>query len=221
MNPMAADDRAGFWNSVGLGMGAASLVSLAVLVLPLAPFSTATAQDSPTKYVLIGLGVGAGLGLIIGGVGDFNAGGFDEGTPNPDSFCFDNSCWLIGAAIGGGTGALFGAAFWYADKSPPGVLKAVSAGVALGVVGAVIGASIGNRAENSAVESVAFGENPNACIDADCVLIGAAILGGVGFVVGTVAGAMIQEDKEEPDQVTMSFAPQRGGRLALGLSVRF
>ena len=162
------------------------------------------------------------MGFLGGGMADLNAaGGFFGGDINPDSYCFDNSCTLIGAAIGGGTGALLGAAAWYSGKSPPGVLRAVSRGFMLGVIGAAIGASIGNRAENNAVESVARGEDPNACADADCVLIGAVILGGVGFVVGIASGAIRDEDQAEPDQVTMSFAPQRGGRLALGLSVTF
>ncbi len=56
------------------------------------------------------------------------------------------------------------------------------------------------------------------------MFIGAAIGAGIGAVTGALVGfANKTEQWEEapPDRLRVSFAPQRDGRFALGVSVRF
>ena len=55
-------------------------------------------------------------------------------------------------------------------------------------------------------------------------LIGGAGLGALGAGIGAIVGALIKTDRWEEvplDRLRVSFVPQRGGRFALGLSVRF
>ncbi len=56
------------------------------------------------------------------------------------------------------------------------------------------------------------------------VPIGAVAVGLAGALVGGTIGALIKTDRWEEvplDRLRVSFAPQRDGRFALGLSVRF
>ncbi len=53
---------------------------------------------------------------------------------------------------------------------------------------------------------------------------GGALFGLLGIVIGAVTGALIKTDRWEEvplDRLRVSFVPQRDGRFALGLSVRF
>ncbi len=53
---------------------------------------------------------------------------------------------------------------------------------------------------------------------------GAVFLGGLGGVIGLIIGASTTTERwvEVPlDRLRVSFAPQRDGRFALGLSMRF
>ena len=116
-------------------------ITFLVAVLAVAPVSTAKAQGSPAKPVLIGLGAGAGLGVLLGGLADWAAeGGIFGGPDNPNDPCLERSCWIIGAAIGGGAGALLGAAKWARDDGANPILVAGAAGLAVGVsVGVGVG----------------------------------------------------------------------------------
>ncbi len=90
-------------------------------------------------------------------------------------------------------------------------------------VGLVIGAGIGAIAIASQVDwSLSSSCDPFS--NAQCVLIGAGLGAAVGIPVGALIGLGVRTDRwhEVPlDRLRVSFAPQRGGRFALGLSVRF
>ena len=128
-----------------------SIIPLAVLAV--APVSTVTAQESALKPALIGLGVGAGLGFLVGYVLTL---GEHEGDPLKTCGLGERGgCILIGTAIGGGVGALFGLSYHtiFNNDAAPKALK-IPAGAFLGlVVGAVPGALIGEELESKAREA--------------------------------------------------------------------
>ncbi len=94
---------------------------------------------------------------------------------------------------------------------------AEGAGIGL-LVGAATGAIIG------------LASDPNCggfapCFTAESLAAGLAVVfGGVGGVIGLIIGASTTTERwvEVPlDRLRVSFAPQRDGRFALGLSMRF
>ena len=65
---------------------------------------------------------------------------------------------------------------------------------------------------------------PNTLDRVARTLIGAGIGAGIGAAAGALVGFAIKTEQWEEaplDQLRVSFAPQRDGRFALGLSVRF
>ncbi len=177
-----------------------------VAVLAVAPVSTAKAQGSPAKPVLIGLGAGVGLGVLFGALADWAAkGGIFGGPDNPKDPCFERSCWIIGAAIGGGAGTLLGAAKWARDNGANPILVAGAAGLAVGV-------SVGVRTGHEVVSD-------RGCAAENCVrnwAIGLGLVGAVGFI----AVAVIDEYITSKNQLRVSLVPRRKG-FAVGASVRF
>ena len=182
-------------------------ITLLVAVLAVAPVSTAKAQGSPAKPVLIGLGAGAGFGALLGGLADWAAEGgiFGSGPDNPNDPCLERSCWIIGAAIGGGAGALLGAAKWAQDDGANPILVAGAAGLAVGV-------SLGVRTGHEIVVQ-------RGCPAGNCVRNWAIGLGLVG-AVGSIAAAVIDEYIKSKNKLRVSLVPQRKG-FAVGASVRF
>ena len=195
-----------------------SIIPLAVLAV--APVSTVTAQESALKPALIGLGVGAGLGFLVGYVLTL---GEHEGDPLKTCGLGERGgCILIGTAIGGGVGALFGLSYHtiFNNDAAPKALK-IPAGAFLGlVVGAVPGALIGQELESKAREAMQRGDElKHICDDVDCVLLGTAILGGLGLISGVVAAVI--EDQPGRGGFRMDVTPERDGRWRLSASVRF
>ncbi len=189
------------------------------------PFLAFAVQDtgkvSLAKPLLIGLGAGAAFGALIGALGDLRAEGGFEGPAQPDDDCFDKSCTLIGAAIGAGFGSLFGLVYWAAktDAAPNPFLN--SAGGLL--FGAFVGGALGAEGERQASEAIREGEEPNACADEDCILLGAAVLGGVGMVLGFVGSFFTGTEKEDEaklDWLHVNVVPEPN-RFTLVASVRF
>ncbi len=94
--------------------------------------------------------------------------------------------------------------------------SAEGAGIGL-LVGAATGAIIGLASGDDEPGFITWTAEQKAGV-------GAVLLGGVGGVIGLIAGATITTDRwnEVPvDRLRVSFAPQRDGRFALGLSMRF
>ena len=154
-------------------------ITFLVAVLAVAPFTSVRGQhvviEDPSAglLALVGFGTGAALGSVVGFFGE------GDEPQSPKSPCFDKSCVPLGAAIGGGAGALLGVGYWVIESSAASnPLKSfVAGGTGLGV-GASFGAAI-------VLLSVSEGR---VCPNADCVGQGAALGGFVGAVLGTVYG---------------------------------
>ncbi len=114
--------------------------------------------------------------------------------------------------------------------------KSIGIGRGAGIgflVGALTGAIIGATYESPEpeCESASQGDDPIGiavgCTDVispEMLVIGGAIvLGAVGAGIGAVIGSIKSDRWEEVplDQLRVSFVPQRDGRFAFGLSVRF
>jgi hypothetical protein len=159
------------------------------------------------------------LGAFVGYVSEL---GEHEGDPRTCDLGQPGDCILIGTAIGGGAGALFGLSFHtiFNNDAAPKVLK-IPAGAFLGlVVGAVPGALIGAELESNAREAMERGDElKHICDDVDCVLLGTAILGDLGLISGVVAAVI--EDQPGRGGFRMDVTPERDGRWRLSASVRF
>lgn len=155
------------------------------------PFSRVSAQGLTVENAGAGLLAlaGFGAGAFMGGIVGFLA---EDTAQNPDSPCFDRSCTLLGAAVGGGAGALLLVGYWVIEGSAASnTLKAFMAGATGLGVGAASGAAI-------VVLGVSEGR---ACPNTDCVGLGAALGGFVGTVVGSVYGARRGRHAEKPSVV--------------------
>jgi len=165
--------------------------------------------------VAVGGVVGAGAGALVGG---FFALDWSQTRGGRTAKCFETSCALIGAAVGGGAGAVLPLAFWAEER---GANPIVVRGVAGLVLGAGFGAGLGISAENRDASLVRRGEEPiSDCDETDCVLFGAVAVGILGAGAGVVWG-VISKRKARSNQFRVSVVPQRDGRFALGLSVGF
>ena len=169
--------------------------------------------------VAVGGVVGAGAGALVFGFFALDWSGTNGGRA---AKCFETSCALIGAAVGGGAGAVIASGFWAEAR---GANPIVARGVTWLVVGAGLGAVIGEGGERGDAAAIRRGEKPiSDCAETNCVLESAAILGGVGAAVGVVWGIVASRNRpatENTDRIRVNIAPQRDGRLGLGLSVGF
>ena len=90
--------------------------------------------------------------------------------------------------------------------------------------GAGIGLLVG-AATGAIVFGLASGDCEGWCFTAEsAAAAGAVVFGGLGGVIGLIAGASTTTERwvEVPlARLRVSFAPQRDGRFALGLSMRF
>lgn len=68
-------------------------------------------------------------------------------------------------------------------------------------------------------------EGDLACTErAECIGVGAAVVGAFGGLVGLGVGALIKTERWEEvplDQLRLSPVPQRDGRLGIGLALKF
>ncbi len=73
--------------------------------------------------------------------------------------------------------------------------------------------------------AVLAAQEPGGCSESQgCTIPFGLFFGAGGALIGGVIGALIKSDRWEEvplDQLRVSFAPQRDGRFAFGLSVRF
>ena len=121
-------------------------------------------------------------------------------------FLFQASGNAAAGALGAGLGALLG-------RSPRARMEA---GTGL-LMGAFSGAFIG----------LASGDDPPGFLSFTAVekaALGAFVLGGLGGVIGLIAGTVSPGDTWEQVplvRLRVGFAPQRDGRLGIGASVRF
>ena len=137
---------------------------------------------------------GAAVGLLTGAA----VGGLIELVADGDQAVAPR----VGAVAGIGMGAIMGA-----GGKPTIVGGLVGLGVG-GAVGAVIGLLVD--------------EHGNDLAPSDAAFMGAGFFGVIGFAVGTTVGYISDRWEEVPlDRLRVSFAPQRDGRFALGLSVSF
>ncbi|UCG87455.1 MAG: hypothetical protein JSW71_02610 [Gemmatimonadota bacterium] len=138
--------------------------------------------------------IGTGVGAVGGALLALAAEAY-AGANEP-------SAPLYGAAIGGVMGALPGAGG-----------RAVAIRSTIGFFGgAVIGGVVGAIARPRDID---FAEE-------DAVLLGAGFFGLIGYGVGTLVSYTVSKWQEVPlDRLRVSLAPQRDGRLGLGLSVSF
>ena len=133
----------------------------------------------------------------------------------------------IGALVGGGLGVA-------AELGPAGIVFGAGVGALLGTssrvrkragIGLLVGAATG------AVIGLASGDDP-PCSGWFCwgftaeekAALGAIGLGGLGAVIGLIAGAASSGERWEEvplDRLRVSVGPQRDGRLGFGLSVTF
>ncbi len=97
--------------------------------------------------------------------------------------------------------------------------RVVRGAVLVGVIGAVVGGAVGLVTPQFACET------PSGCpVDWGEAGKLAALGGVIGAAVGGGIGALTKTDRWEKvplDQLRVSLVPQRDGRFALGLSVRF
>ncbi len=85
-------------------------------------------------------------------------------------------------------------------------------------LGALLGAVVGASAQRGD-----FCQRDSGCAG-EYALIGGAAFGVLGAGIGAIVGAASKTDRWEEvplDRLSVGFAPQRDGRFALGLSVRF
>jgi hypothetical protein len=90
----------------------------------------------------------------------------------------------------------------------------LGAGIGL-LVGAGVGALIGSGCDAIVVP---------VSSEAGCVVVGAAVFGGAGALVGAVTGALMRTERwaEVPlDRLRVSFTSDRGRALTLGASLTF
>ncbi len=135
----------------------------------------------------------------------------------------------IGALVGGGLGVA-------AELGPAGIAFGAGVGALLGTgsnarKGAGIGLLVG--AATGAVIGLASGDDPSCSGSGwfcwrftaeEKAALGAVGLGGLGAVIGLIAGAASGSERWEKvplDRVRVSVGPQRDGRLGFGASVRF
>lgn len=134
----------------------------------------------------------------------------------------------IGALVGGGLGVA-------AELGPAGIAFGAGVGALLGTgssarKGAGIGLLVG--AATGAVIGFASGDDTSSCSGWFCLrftaeekaVLGAVGLGGLGAVIGLIAGAASGSERWQEvslDRVRVSLGPQRDGRFGFGASVRF
>ncbi len=164
-------------------------------------------KPSAVQHVLIGLGVGTGVGGFWGFLADA-VSPVSVISSTTDSPCFARSCSLLGAAIGGGYGALVGLTYWaiVTDQEP----NAFLGGVAGLVVGSAIGFALGVRLEAEAAQAEARGDLlEHICADVNCIGLGTVIAGGIGTAVGVVEKGIIKKNRTRRDRLRVNIVPQR------------
>ena len=103
------------------------------------------------------------------------------------------------------------------EKSQTG--KGAGIGFAIGAVGGIVF----GVAASEGLKGSRTGICDEGCIPA-AVAVGVVGFGGVGALLGALVGSSFKTDRWEEislDQIRVSFVPQRDGRFAFGLSVRF
>ncbi|MFB3089538.1 MAG: hypothetical protein ACE10E_14730 [Acidiferrobacterales bacterium] len=173
-----------------------------------------------------GVGIGAGIGgyvTLATGLSEHSNGGALGDFCNVEKGVPSLKCTLLGAAIGGSAGTLLGFASSKSEPEPPSSIKL---GVAVGMIGLVLGAGagavIGRTTEIKADEAVKSGRE-HECIDNDCTLRWATMLGAVGMGTGVVLGLVIgaKKDDARSNGVDVGLYPQRNNGLVLRALVRF
>ena len=165
--------------------------TLLVALLTITPLASATAQVRPGARVRVTHPWGKSVGTFLAWKADSLV---MESNGNAFALALD-SVTALEVSVG--------------QRSQAGV----GAGVG-GVIGFVIGAVGG--ATGCADDVIVTSEQ--------CAIAGGLVFGVGGALLGAVVGATTKTDRWVAvplDRLRVSFAPQRDGRLGLGLSVRF